>query len=34
MLVQKLFLLLQEAGDLEGWKNKHSFKSEVEPNSV
>lgn len=34
MLVQKIFLLLQEAEDLEGWKNKSSIKSEVEPNSV
>lgn len=34
MLVQKIFLLLQEAEDLEGWKKKSSVKSEVEPNSV
>lgn len=34
MLVQKIFLLLQEAEDLESWKNKSSIKSEVECNSV
>lgn len=34
MLVQKIFLLLQEAEGLEGWKNESTIESEVEPNSV